>query len=411
MPGAYEILEERGFIQQCSDEHNCKKLLNREEVTFYAGFDPTGNSLHVGHLVPLFAMAHLQRAGHKPIALVGGGTARIGDPSGKTETRKMLSIDNIKANAEMFKVQISRFIDFSKDRAIMVDNADWLSDLNYIEFLRDIGKHFSVNRMLSFEAYKQRMETGLSFIEFNYQILQSYDFLVLFQKYGCRLQLGGDDQWGNIVSGIELIRRITGKQVYALTSPLIMRSDGKKMGKTEKGALYLDPEQVSPYEFYQYWVNVADADVRKFLLLYTFLPVAEINKLAALKDKELNEAKKALACELTSIVHGRDAALKAKTSSEALFAQQGDVKDAAEVTRYFSSEEFQSAHNIVQLFVVSGLCSSTSEARRLITQGGAYINGVNYTDIEKVFDSNDLKEGSLLLRAGKKRFCRIVVQG
>jgi tyrosyl-tRNA synthetase len=410
MAGAYEILEERGFIRQCSDEDNCRKLLDGGGITFYAGFDPTGNSLHVGHLVPLFAMAHLQRAGHTPIALVGGGTARIGDPSGKTETRKMLAIDNIKANAELFKVQISRFIDFSENRAIMVDNADWLSGLDYIEFLRDIGKHFSVNRMLGFEAYKQRMETGLSFIEFNYQILQSYDFLVLFQKYDCRLQLGGDDQWGNIVAGIELIRRITGEQAYAITSPLVMRSDGKKMGKTEKGALYLDPHQVSPYEFYQYWINIADADVRKFLLLYTFFPVSEIDKLAALKDKEVNEAKKVLAFELTSIVHGRQAALNAKAASEALFAQQGDTKDAAGVTKYISRAEFQSGNTIVELFVISGLCTSTSEARRLITQGGAYINGENYSDIEKVFHTDDLKEGSLLLRAGKKRFCRIVVQ-
>ncbi|MBN1697833.1 MAG: tyrosine--tRNA ligase [Spirochaetales bacterium] len=410
MAGAFDVLKERGFIRQCSDDTECMKLLNGGNVTFYAGFDPTGNSLHVGHLVPLFAMAHLQRTGHRPIALVGGGTARIGDPSGKTETRKMLSVDDIRANAESFKTQISRFIDFSGNKAIMVDNADWLSDLNYIDFLREIGRHFSVNRMLGFEAYKQRMETGLSFIEFNYQILQSYDFLVLFQKYGCVLQLGGDDQWGNIVSGIELIRRMTGKQAYALTSPLIMRSDGKKMGKTEKGALYLDPELVSPYEFYQYWVNIADADVRKFLLLYTFLPVSEIEKLAVLKDKEANEAKKVLAFELTSIVHGKEAAMKVKTSSEALFAREGDTGDADAVTMDLSKNGFAQEGNIVRLFVASGLCGSTSEARRLIQQGGAYVNGENVTDIEKDFGTADLKDGSLLLRAGKKRYCRIVVR-
>ncbi|HEQ71749.1 MAG TPA: tyrosine--tRNA ligase, partial [Spirochaetia bacterium] len=273
MAGGFEILKERGFIKQCSDEETVKKLLDKEQVSFYVGFDPTGPSLHVGHMVPLFAMAHLQRAGHTPIALVGGGTARIGDPSGKTEMRQMITVEEIKKNAEKLKEQISHFIDFKDDKARMVDNADWLADLNYIEFLRDIGRHFSVNRMLSFETYKMRLETGLSFIEFNYQLLQSYDFLVLFRKYGCRLQMGGDDQWGNIVSGMELIRRVDGQDAYALTFPLITRSDGKKMGKTEKGTLFMNSEMTSVYDFYQYWINVPDADVEKLLFVFTFLPV------------------------------------------------------------------------------------------------------------------------------------------
>ena len=272
MGGGFEVLEERGFIKQCTDAEQLKKILDSDVVPFYCGFDPTAPSLHVGNTVPLFAMAHLNRAGHKAIALVGGGTARIGDPSGRSEMRKMLTIDQINANAESQKKQIARFVDFDNESAIMVNNADWLADLNYIEFLRDIGRHFSVNRMLSFETYKMRLETGLSFIEFNYQLLQSYDFLVLNQRYGCRLQIGGDDQWGNIVSGVDLVRRIEGKEVYGLTFPLVTRADGKKMGKTEKGAVFLDPDMVSPYEFFQYWRNVPDADVEKFLFMFTFLP-------------------------------------------------------------------------------------------------------------------------------------------
>ncbi|MBN2533826.1 MAG: tyrosine--tRNA ligase [Spirochaetales bacterium] len=410
MAGGFDILKERGFIQQCSDEDEVKKMLGSESLTFYAGFDPTGNSLHVGHVVPLFAMAHLQRAGHKPVALVGGGTARIGDPSGKTEMRRMLSVEEIKQNAESIKKQISRFIDFSKDKAILVDNAEWLADLNYIEFLRDIGKHFSVNKMLSYESVKLRMETGLSFIEFNYQLLQSYDFLILFQKYGCSLQIGGDDQWGNIVSGIDLIRRIEGKQAYALTFPLITRSDGKKMGKTEKGSLFLNPQLISPYDFYQYWINIADVDVEKFLLLFTFLPVDEIRKLASLKDKEINEAKKILAYEFTKTVHGEEAAIDAKKSSDVLFEKDGTSMDADAVTMTITHEEFLSHNNIVSLFKLAGLCSSMGDARRLITQGGAYINGKRYDDIDTVIQDDVLSDNVLLLRAGKKRYCKIIVE-
>jgi tyrosyl-tRNA synthetase len=319
MPGAFELLQERGFVQQCSDKETLKKLLDTEQITFYCGFDPTYPSLHVGHLVPLFAMSHLQKAGHKPIALVGGGTACIGDPSGRTEMRQMLSMEMIKHNGNCLRKQISHFIDFSQQKALLVDNADWLCNLNYINFLRDIGRHFSVNRMLSFETYKMRLESGLSFIEFNYQLLQAYDYLILFQKYGCKLQIGGDDQWGNIVSGMDLVRRLEGADVYALTSPLVARSDGKKMGKTEQGALFLDPVITKPYDFYQYWINIPDQDVKKFLLLYTYLPVNEVKKLASLKDSEINRAKEILAYELTSIVHGKAEAEKAKQAAEALF--------------------------------------------------------------------------------------------
>lgn len=410
MGGGFELLKERGFIKQCSDEEALKNLLKSEVVTFYAGFDPTATSLHVGHLVPLFAMAHLQKAGHKPIALIGGGTARIGDPSGKTEMRQLLSINDIKHNAQCFKKQISRFINFEDGKALMVDNADWLADLNYIEFLRDIGRHFSVNRMLSFETYKMRLETGLSFIEFNYQLLQSYDYLVLFRKYGCKLQIGGDDQWGNIVSGIELIRRLESTEVYALTNPLVTRTDGKKMGKTEKGALFLDAALVKPYDFYQYWVNVPDADIEKFLLLYTFLPIKEIKKLAQLKNSEINRAKEILAFELTSIVHGSEEAEKAKQASLALFKKDVNATLTGVPSIELSSTELEKGINIIELFNRTNLCSSKGEARRLINQGGAYLNDENISDIDTIITKKAICDGSLLLRAGKKRYFRIIVK-
>jgi tyrosyl-tRNA synthetase len=410
MPGGFEILQERGFLKQCSDEGALKNMLENEQVTFYVGFDPTYPSLHVGHLIPLFAMSHLQRAGHKPIALVGGGTARIGDPSGKSEMRRMLSIDTIKQNGEVLKEQISRFIDFSGNNALLVDNADWLAGLNYIEFLRDIGRHFSVNRMLSFETYKIRLETGLSFIEFNYQLLQSYDFLVLFQKHGCRLQMGGDDQWGNIVSGMELVRRVESADVYALTHPLVTRADGKKMGKTEKGALFLDAGITEVYDFYQYWVNIPDQDVEKFLLLYTYLPVKEIKELAALKDNKINEAKEILAYELTATVHGREEADKAREASRALFKKDGKAGLDAMPSIEIDGSELQNGINILDLFSRTELCSSKSEARRLVTQGGAYVNDVNLTDIDTMIVSDMVKDGMILLRAGKKRYFRIIVK-
>jgi tyrosyl-tRNA synthetase len=408
MPGGFDILKERGFIKQCSDEATVKQLLDTETVTFYTGFDPTGPSLHVGHMVPLFAMAHLQRAGHKPIALVGGGTACIGDPTGKTEMRKMISVEEIKRNTEFLKKQIARFISFEDAKAELVDNYDWLAPLNYINFLRDIGRHFSVNRMLSFETYKMRLETGLSFIEFNYQLLQSYDFLVLFRQYGCLLQLGGDDQWGNIVSGMELIRRVEGKEAQALTFGLITRSDGKKMGKTEKGSVFLNPEMTAPYDFYQYWINVPDDDVEKFLLIFTFLPVAEIKNLCRVKGSELNRAKERLAYELTGTVHGAGEADKTRAAAQALFSGNGgDV--AAMPSAEIKADELKAGINVLDLFARTSLCSSKGEARRLVTQGGAMINDEPLSDINRLIDMTAVKDGAVMLRAGKKRYFRIVI--
>ncbi|NOY07415.1 MAG: tyrosine--tRNA ligase [Spirochaetes bacterium] len=408
--GGFEVLKERGFISQCSNEEALKKQLDSERTTFYAGFDPTGRSLHVGHLVPLFAMAHLQRAGHRAIALIGGGTARIGDPSGKTETRRILSLETIEENSLRFKKQISRFITLGDDKGIIADNAEWLAGLNYIEFLRDIGRHFSVNRMLSFETYKMRLEKGLSFIEFNYQILQSYDFLTLFRKYGCMLQMGGDDQWGNIVAGIELIRRIERKEVFALTAPLITRSDGKKMGKTEKGALFLDSGMVSPYEFYQYWINIPDKDVEKLLMLFTFLPEEEIKELGSLRGKEINRAKEVLAFELTSIVHGKEEAEKIKNISQAVFGKSKSNELAGMPSGEVKESILKKGINVIDLFAGTSLCSSRGEARRLVIQGGAYINGTKVDSVDDVADLHSVNKGEIMLRAGKKRYFRIIVK-
>jgi tyrosyl-tRNA synthetase len=408
MKGAFEALHERGFVQQCSDADALRGLLDSRTVTYYIGFDPTASSLHVGHLVQLFAMAHLQRAGHRAIALIGGGTSRIGDPSGKTEMRRILPIETIKANGERFRIQISRFLDFSEGKGLMLDNADWLADLNYIEFLRDIGRHFSVNRMLSFETYKMRLETGLSFIEFNYQILQAYDYLVLHRRQGCLLQMGGDDQWGNIVAGMDLIRRVEGSDAYALTTPLVTRSDGQKMGKSEKGALFLDAQLVSPYDFYQYWLNIPDADTGKFLGFFTFLPMAEVRALGRLEGREANRAKEVLAVELTGIVHGREEAEKAREASKALF--YGNSTDTESVpTGTLSAADLEKGIELLELLVRSGLCASRSEARRLVTQGGAYLNGENVGSVDLLVGTEQVREGELLLRAGKKRYYRFVV--
>ena len=413
MKGGFDTLKSRGFVKQCSNEAALKGFLDSEPVTFYIGFDPTAPSLHVGHLVQLFAMAHLQRAGHRAIALLGAGTARIGDPSGKTEMRKILPVETINANAEKFKKQMSRFLDFSAEKGLLLNNAEWLADLNYIEFLREIGRHFSVNRMLSFETYKARLDTGLSFIEFNYQVLQSYDYLTLFRDYGCRLQMGGDDQWGNIVAGMDLIRRVEGTECFALTTPLVTRSDGQKMGKTEQGALFLDPEMVNTYEFYQYWINVPDADVEKLLRLFTFLPLGEIERLGTLRDREINEAKEVLAHELTGIVHGKEAAESARTASRAAFGKgprNGNEADLAGVSSVeLSRQELKKGINILDLFIRAGLCSSRGEARRLINQGGAYINGENIDNIEYVLQEENIEKEAVLLRAGKKRYFRFVL--
>lgn len=409
-----DILEERGFIQQCTDRDGLEKLMEKEPVTFYVGVDPTGKSLHVGHMVPFFAMSHLQQAGHNPIAVVGGGTSMIGDPSGKSDMRQMLSIEQIRSNAASLKEQLSKVVSFEEGQAVMVNNYDWLGSLNYIEFLRDIGIHFSVNRMLSFESYKQRLERGLNFIEFNYQLLQSYDFLKLYQEHGCRLQMGGDDQWGNIVAGMELIRRVEGGDAYGLTFPLVTRADGKKMGKTEQGAVFLDPELFSPYEFYQYWRNVADADVVKFLKLFTFLPIEEINELAALTGSDINRAKEVLAYEQTRIIHGADEAEKAQTAAKAAFsagsgAGSGPQDRSAIPALVIPAAELEAGIGILDLFARTELCSSRGEARRLVQQGGARINEEPIKDIEAVIDGGYLQDNELMLRAGKKRYYRITL--
>ncbi len=409
MNEALKVLQERGFVKQCTDLDLLSRKLDEGVVTFYCGFDPTGPSLHAGHLVPLFAMAHLNRAGHRAIALVGGGTARIGDPSGKTEMRKILSYDDIKSNAEKLKKQIAKFIDFENNNALLLDNAEWLADLNYIDFLRDIGRHFSVNRMLGFEAYKQRLEKGLSFIEFNYQLLQSYDFLVLNQRYGCEMQIGGDDQWGNIVAGADLTRRIESKEVIGLTFPLVTRSDGKKMGKTEKGALFMNPEMTPVFDFFQYWRNVADADVEKFLCLYTFLPIEEIRELGSLQDQEINRAKEVLAYEITKIIHGKEEADKALDAAKAAFGGGSEDKSAIPSSEIAVSE-IEKGINVLDLYAMTSLCSSKGEARRLVTQGGATVDEKKITDIDAVVDSSYVTDGEILMKAGKKRLFRLIVK-
>ncbi|HUW70810.1 MAG TPA: tyrosine--tRNA ligase [bacterium] len=406
MNRALETLEERGFVQQCTDIDGLSALMDRGPVTFYVGCDPTGPSLHIGHMVPFFALRHLRDAGHVGIALLGGGTARIGDPSGKSEMRKMISYEAIDANAELFRKQLDRFVGFDGKTSFSANNKDWLADLNYIEFLRDIGRHFSVNRMLTFEAYRTRMETGLSFIEFNYQLLQSYDFLQLYKRHGCRLQIGGDDQWGNIVAGMELIRRVEGAESFGLTFPLVMTSDGKKMGKTEKGALFLDPEMTSPYEFFQYWRNVSDADVLKFLLMFTFLPADRCRALAD-PSADINAAKQTLAWEVTAIIHGAEEADKALAGAKAAFGGGGDK--TAMPTANLSRARFETGYPVLDLFVDAGLAPSKSEARRLVQQGGAVVGDATWSDEKAVVGADRLDaDGELVLRAGKKRFVRVV---
>jgi len=410
MNAALETLKERGFFQQCTDVEALSRVMDQGPVTFYVGTDPTGPSLHVGHLVPLFALRHLRAAGHVGIALIGGGTARIGDPSGKTEMRKMLSYEQLDANAAAITAQMNRFIGFDDATALTDNNKHWLADLNYIDFLREIGRHFSVNRMLSFEAYKMRMETGLSFIEFNYQLLQSYDFLELFRRHGCRLQIGGDDQWGNIVAGIELIRRVEGAEVFGLTFPLVTTSDGKKMGKTEKGALFLDPAVTSPYDFFQYWRNVQDADLLRFLLMYTFLPTAECHAFCA-PGRNPNEGKERLAFEITKLIHGPEEADKALAGARAAFGGGGD-KDALPTVR-LARATFAAGYNVVDLFVDAGLAPTKSEGRRLVQQGGAFVGAdaelLAVTDTAVLIGGDRLDAaGSLMLRAGKKRYCRVL---
>lgn len=401
-----DILKERGFIAQVTFEEDLYKLLDKEQVSFYLGVDPTANSMHIGHFIPIMLMAHLQRAGHRPIALCGGGTAMIGDPSGKTDMRKMLTKEKIAENIASIKKQMEKFIDFSDGKAIIVNNADWLLNLNYVDFLREIGASFSVNRMLTAECYKRRMETGLTFLEFNYMIMQSYDFLKLYKDHGCKLQIGGDDQWSNMLSGADLIRRKEQGEAFALTCKLIMTHDGKKMGKTEKGALWLDPELTSPYEFYQYWRNVGDLDVERFLGLLTFLPMDEVHRLGALEGSAINEAKKVLAFEITKIIHGEEEAKKAQEASESLFGGKADSSNIP--TFEISQSTLNEDDRLTTLLHLSGLCSSKSDARKMIQAGAVAVDENKVNDVNAKLSCDDIGDG-VILRRGKKNFCRIVV--
>ncbi len=413
----YDILEERGFIEQVTDEVKLRDVL-RGKVTCYIGFDPTASSFHVGNLVPIMSLAHMQRNGHRPIALVGGGTGLVGDPSGKDEMRQLLTYEEIGKNAEAQKKQFSRFLDFSNDQALLLNNADWLTKLNYIDFLRDIGVHFSVNRMLAAESVKIRLEAGLSFIEFNYQLLQAYDFWYQFKQYNCLIQMGGSDQWGNIVAGIDLIRRLEGKEAYGITFPLIMTADGRKMGKTEKGAVWLDSQRTSPYEYYQFWINTDDRDVERFLALFTFLPMEEVEEYGKLEGADLRKAKETLAFEATKIVHGEEEAEKARDSSRRIFRVHGTfppLEGRAEIhqedsvpTTFVKKGEFKEGIPIFKLFEKTTLCSSGSEARRLIEQGGGYLNDKKVEKFDLVVRLNDFNQkDEILLRAGKKKYHRI----
>ncbi|MFR2018333.1 tyrosine--tRNA ligase [Eubacterium sp.] len=400
--GVYEELVERGLIAQVTDEEHIRELVNNGKAVFYIGFDPTADSLHVGHFMALTLMKRLQQAGNKPIALIGGGTAMIGDPSGRTDMRQMMTKETINHNCECFKKQMSRFIDFGEGKAMMVNNADWLLDLNYIEVLREVGACFSVNRMLNAECYKQRMEKGLSFLEFNYMIMQSYDFYALYQKYGCNLQFGGDDQWSNMIGGMELIRRKLGKEANAMTITLLTNSEGKKMGKTQKGAVWLDAEKTTPYEFYQYWRNVDDGDVIKCMKLLTFIPMSEINEYAKLEGAELNKAKEVLAYSLTELVHGKEEADKAQAAAKALFA--GGSDDSNMPTTTVEDADFEDGKvTVLSLMIKAGMIKSNGEGRRLIQQGGISVNDEKITDVFTAVSKDDLANG-IVVKKGKKVF-------
>ena len=401
-----ETFEERGFFKQTTHPEELILRVESGRICAYIGFDPTADSLHVGHLIPLMGLAHLQRDGQRVIALMGGGTAMIGDPSGKTEMRKMLTEKQLEDNVGKIKPQMERFLDFSGDSEL-INNSEWLRNLNYIDFLRDIGRHFSVNRMLSFETYKVRLETGLSFLEFNYQLLQAYDFLELNKRYQCILQMGGDDQWANILSGVDLIRRVSQNEAFGWTYPLLTTASGRKMGKTEKGAVWLDPEKTSPYEYYQYWINCEDADVEKFLTLFTFLPLNEIRELSRLQGAEIREAKSKLALETTSLAHGREEALKAEQAANSLFGSGGESEDIP--SNQLDSSSLLQGIGVFDAFRESGLCKSNGEARRLMNQGGLYLNQEPLSDPDYRITKDDFKEGSVLLRAGKKRYHRFTL--
>ena len=405
----YDELVARGLIAQVTDEKEIKELINNGKATFYIGFDPTADSLHVGHFMALCLMKRLQMAGNKPIVLIGGGTAQIGDPSGRTDMRQMMTTETINHNVECFKKQMSRFIDFGEGRAIMVNNADWLMDLNYVDVLREVGAHFSVNRMLTAECYKQRMEKGLSFLEFNYMIMQSYDFYTLFKKYGCNMEFGGDDQWSNMLGGTELIRRKLGKDAYAMTINLLLNSEGKKMGKTQSGAVWLDPNKTTPFEFFQYWRNVSDADVLKCIRMLTFLPLEEIDKMESWEGAQLNEAKEILAFELTKLVHGEEEATKAKEASHALFAGGANNTNMPTVT--VTAEDFPDGElDIISVLVKAGLCDSRGDGRRNIQQGGVSVADEKVTDISTKYTLNDFKGEGLIIRRGKKKFAKVIAE-
>ena len=399
---------DRDMLAQCTNEQEVEKLLDKDSISFYIGFDPTADSLHVGHFMQMKIMSHMQKAGHRPIALFGGGTGMIGDPSGKTDMRKMLTVEQIHHNVECFKKQMSRFIDTSDGKAIFVDNADWLLDLNYVDFIRDIGVHFSVNRMLAAECYKARMEKGLTFLEFNYMLMQSYDFYKLHKDYGCKLEFGGDDQWSNIIGGVELIRRKDGEDVYGMTFKLLTNSEGKKMGKTEKGALWLDADKTSPYEFYQYWRNIGDADVIKCMKMLTFMPLEEINEYAKLEDSAINQAKEKLAYEVTSIIHGETEAKAAQSAAKALFVGGGSHDDVP-CTEIGEGDLADGKMNILDMLIKTKLAASKSEARRLVDQGGVTADDVKITDISASFEKDALEKG-ILLKKGKKSFNKIILK-
>ena len=406
MATVLDELMERVYIKQFTHEEETRNLLEKEKITFYIGFDPTADSLHVGHFIAMMFMAHMQKAGHRPIALLGGGTAMVGDPSGKTDMRAMLTKEQIQNNVDKMKVQMEKFIDFSDGKALLVNNADWLLNLNYVDFLREIGTHFSVNRMLSAECFKQRLEKGLSFLEFNYMLMQGYDFYVLNKEYGCKMQLGGDDQWSNMIAGVELIRKKGAGESYAMTCTLLTNSEGQKMGKTVGGALWLDPEKTSPYDFYQYWRNIADADVSKCLALLTFLPMDEVRRLSALQDAEINQAKKILAFEITKLVHGEEEAKKAQEASEALFGGGQDLSNVPTVS--VTKEVFGKA--LMDVLVETSIIPSKKEGRRLVDQGGLTLNGEKITDFKREFMETDMVDGAALIKRGKKNYNRIVLE-
>ena len=400
----FDVLKERGYIAQCTNEDEVRKMLANEKVTFYVGFDPTADSLHVGHFLGLMVMAHMQRAGHRPICLVGGGTGTVGDPSGRTDMRKMLTDEDIEHNCNRFKEQMARFIDFSDDKALIVNNGDWLRKLNYIELLRDVGPHFTVNRMLTAECYKNRMEKGLTFLEFNYMIMQSYDFLELHRRYNLKLEMGGDDQWSNIIGGVELTRRKTGDAVYGLTFTLLTKSDGKKMGKTAGGALWLDKEKTPVYDFYQYWRNVDDADVEKCLALLTFLPMEEVHRLGSLQDAAINEAKKVLAYEVTKLVHGQEEADKVQAAAEAVFGGSGSNENMPTIQLTAKNE----GQKLLDILVSAQVFESKGEGRRLIKQNGLSLNDAKVADPDYVLTDGDFTDGEAIVRKGKKKFYRLV---